>query len=112
MFKFKVLMLAAFVVLSGRIFAQGESAVPFLLIGPNSLNTGMGETGTGMVNDASAMFWNPAGLGFQKGAQISITHSPWLPGLGLSDLFYDFLAGKYYMKRLKGTLGMSITYLN
>ena len=112
MFKFKVLMLAAFVVLSGRIFAQGESAVPFLLIGPNSLNTGMGESGTGMVNDASAMFWNPAGLGFQKGAQISITHSPWLPGLGLSDLFYDFLAGKYYMKKLKGTLGMSITYLN
>ena len=72
----------------------------------------MGETGTGMINDASAMFWNPAGLGFQKGAQVSITHSPWLPGLGLSDLFYDFLAGKYYLKKLKGTIGVSITYLN
>jgi hypothetical protein len=112
MFKLKMFVLAVFVVLSGKIFAQGESAVPFLLIGPNSLNSGMGETGTGMVNDASAMFWNPAGLGFQKGTQISITHSPWLPGLGLSDLFYDFLAGKYYMKKLKGTLGVSITYLN
>jgi len=105
-------VLAVFIVLSGRVFAQGESAVPFLLIGPNSLNAGMGETGTGMINDASAMFWNPAGLGFQKGTQVSITHSPWLPGLGLSDLFYDFLAGKYYMKKLKGTLGVSITYLN
>ncbi len=112
MFKFKMFMLTAFVVLSGSIYAQGESAVPFLLIGPNSLNAGMGETGTGMINDASAMFWNPAGLSFQKGSQISITHSPWLPGLGLSDLFYDFLAGKYYMKKLKGTLGVSITYLN
>ncbi|MEO8513181.1 MAG: type IX secretion system outer membrane channel protein PorV [Ignavibacteria bacterium] len=112
MFKLKMFMLGAIVVLSGRIYAQGESAVPFLLIGPNSLNAGMGETGTGMINDASAMFWNPAGLGFQKGAQVSITHSPWLPGLGLSDLFYDFLAGKYYMKKLKGTLGVSITYLN
>lgn len=112
MFKIKMCVLAVFVVLSGRVFAQGESAVPFLLIGPNSLNAGMGETGTGMVNDASAMFWNPAGLGFQKGTQVSITHSPWLPGLGLSDLFYDFLAGKYYMKKLKGTLGVSITYLN
>ena len=112
MFKIKMCVLAVFVVLSGRVFAQGESAVPFLLIGPNSLNAGMGETGTGMINDASAMFWNPAGLGFQKGTQVSITHSPWLPGLGLSDLFYDYLAGKYYMKKLKGTLGVSITYLN
>ena len=112
MFKLKMFVLAAVVVLSGRIFAQGESAVPFLLIGPNSLNAGMGETGTGMINDASAMFWNPAGLGFQKGTQVSITHSPWLPGLGLSDLFYDYLAGKYYMKKLKGTLGVSVTYLN
>jgi hypothetical protein len=105
-------MLAAIVVLSGNAFAQGESAVPFLLIGPNSLNTGMGEIGAGMVNDASAMFWNPAGLGFQTGTEVSITHSPWLPGLGLSDLFYDFLAGKHYIKKLKGTIGASITYLN
>jgi hypothetical protein len=65
-----------------------------------------------MVNDAAAMFWNPAGLAFQKGIEVSITHSPWLPGLGLSDLFYDFLAAKYYLKKLNGTLGVSITYLN
>ncbi|MFI5211281.1 MAG: type IX secretion system outer membrane channel protein PorV [Ignavibacteria bacterium] len=112
MFKLKMCLLAAIVVLSGNVFAQGESAVPFLLIGPNSLNTGMGEIGAGMVNDASAMFWNPAGLGFQTGTEVSITHSPWLPGLGLSDLFYDFLAGKHYIKKLKGTIGASITYLN
>ncbi len=112
MFKLKMCMLIAVVIFSGKVFAQGESAVPFLLIGPNSLNAGMGETGTGLVNDAAAMFWNPAGLGFQKGIQVSITHSPWRPGLGLSDLFYDYLAGKYYLKKLKGTLGVSITYLN
>jgi hypothetical protein len=104
--------LAGIVFLCGKVSAQGESAVPFLLIGPNSLNAGMGETGTGLVNDAAAMFWNPAGLAFQKGIQVSITHSPWLPGLGLSDLFYDFLAAKYHLKKLNGTLGMSITYLN
>lgn len=112
MFKFKMCVLIAIVALSGRLFAQGESAVPFLLIGPNSGNAGMGETGTGLINDASAMFWNPAGLGFQKGIQVTITHSPWLPGLGLSDLFYDYLSGKYYMKKIRGTLGVSITYLN
>jgi hypothetical protein len=112
MFKFKMCVLISLVVLSGKLFAQGESAVPFLLIGPNSRNSGMGETGTGLINDASAMFWNPAGLGFQKGIQVTITHSPWLPGLGLSDLFYDYLSGKYYIKKIKGTIGVSITYLN
>ncbi|MBI4534779.1 MAG: hypothetical protein HY708_00785, partial [Ignavibacteriae bacterium] len=44
--------------------AQGESAVPFLLISPNSRASGIGETGTGSVDDASAIFWNPAALAF------------------------------------------------
>lgn len=112
MMKLKIGILLVVVLSSTRIFAQGESAVPFLLIGPNSRNAGMGETGTGLINDASAMFWNPAGLAFQKGIDVNITHSPWLPGLGLSDLFYDYLSAKYHVKKLKGTFGASITYLN
>jgi hypothetical protein len=110
----KLKLCAAIVLLftAAGIYAQGESAVPFLLIGPNSRNAGMGETGAGLVNDASAMFWNPAGLAFQDGMEVNITHSPWLPGLGLGDLFYDYLSGKYHSKKLKGTFGVSITYLN
>jgi hypothetical protein len=112
MSKLKICILSVIVLMSGRVFAQGESAVPFLLIGPNSRNAAIGETGTGLINDASAMHWNPAGLGFQKGTEISVTHSPWLPGLGLGDLFYDYLSGKYHIKKLNGTIGVSITYLN
>lgn len=112
MTKFKLCVIIFLALASTKIFAQGESAVPFLLIGPNSGNAGMGETGAGLVNDASAMFWNPAGLGFQKGTEVSITHSPWLPGLGLADLFYDYLSGKHYIKKINGTIGISITYLN
>lgn len=112
MLKFKICMLLAFAMITVNVFAQGESAVPFLLIGPNSRNAAMGETGAGLINDASAMFWNPAGLAFQKGIEVSLTHSPWLPGLGLGDLFYDYLSGKYHVKKLNGTIGLSITYLN
>src|SRR5258706_4578418 len=112
MLRLKLGLIAALLVITGNIFAQGESAVPFLLIGPNSGNAGMAETGAGLVNDASAMFWNPAGLSFQKGTEVSITHSPWLPGLGLGDLFYDYLRAKYHVKKLNGTIGISITYLN
>ena len=112
MLKLKICVAVIVTMITCEIYAQGESAVPFLLIGPNSRNSGMGETGAGLINDASAMFWNPAGLAFQKGTEVNITHSPWLPGLNLGDLFYDYLSGKYYMKKLNGTLGVSITYLN
>jgi type IX secretion system protein PorV len=112
LFKLKICIALIVAMIAGETYAQGESAVPFLLIGPNSRNSGMGETGAGLINDASAMFWNPAGLAFQKGTEVNITHSPWLPGLNLGDLFYDYLSGKYYMKKLNGTLGVSITYLN
>jgi hypothetical protein len=67
-----------------------STGVPFLLIGPNSRFAAMGETGTAISDDATAMHWNPSGLAYQTtGTEINFTHSPWLAGLGLSDLFYD-----------------------
>lgn len=90
-----------------------STGVPFLLIGPNSRMSGMGETGTAFADDATAMHWNPSGLAFQQtGTEINFTHSPWLPGLGLSDLFYDYLAARQYIKSINGTVGASLTYLN
>ncbi len=90
-----------------------STGVPFLLIGPNSRFAGMGETGTAIADDATAMHWNPSGLAFQTtGTEVNFTHSPWLAGLGLSDLFYDYLAAKKYVKQLNGTVGFDFTYLN
>ena len=98
--------------LDRKVYAQGESAVPFLLIAPNARADGMGEAGAGLSEDVSAVFWNPAGLAFLKGQEVSLTHSPWLPQLGLSDLFYDFAAYRLYLPELLGTISASITYLN
>ena len=90
-----------------------STGVPFLLIGPNSRFSGMGETGTAIADDATAMHWNPSGLAFQtEKTEVNLTHSPWLAGLGLSDLFYDYLAAKKHIKALDGTVGASLTYLN
>lgn len=90
------------------------TGVPFLLIGPNSRFAAMGETGTAIADDATAMHWNPSGLAFQQDdkTEINFTHSPWLAGLNISDLFYDYLAAKRYFKSLRGTLGIDLTYLN
>ncbi|MBK6770559.1 MAG: type IX secretion system outer membrane channel protein PorV [Ignavibacteria bacterium] len=93
--------------------STNSTGVPFLLIGPNSRFGGMGETGTAISDDATAMHWNPSGLAYQKiGTEVNFTHSPWLAGLNLGDLFYDYIAGKKYIKSINGTVGASLTYLN
>jgi len=97
------------------IYAQNtvSTGVPFLLIGPNSRFAAMGETGTAIADDATAMHWNPSGLAFQTtNTEVNFTHSPWLAGLGLSDLFYDYLAARKHFKQLNGTIGFDFTYLN
>jgi hypothetical protein len=71
----------------------------------------MGETGTGLADDASAIFWNPGGLAFQSGQEVSLTHTNWLPAFQQSDLFYDYLNYRLNMPEI-GTFGASVTYLN
>jgi hypothetical protein len=107
-----MMFLSLAVIIPQTLRAQGESAVPFLLISPNSRSSGIGEAGTGTVDDASAIFWNPAALAFLKGQEISITHANWLPQFHQSDLFYDYLNYRQDIDDFGGTIGASVTYLN
>jgi hypothetical protein len=109
---FYALLLTALAFAPSVLFAQGESAVPFLLISPNSRASSMGEAGAAIADDASAIYWNPAGLAFQDGGQASITHSKWLPQFNQSDLFYDFFTASNHFESLGGTVAASVTYLN
>lgn len=93
------------------IFAQGEAAVPFLLLAPDSRFSGLGESGSGLADNSAAIFWNPAGIAFLSGTELSITHSNWLPQFNL-DLFYDFLTYRGYFPELNGSITSSITYMN
>jgi hypothetical protein len=86
------------------------TAVPFLQIEPDSRAAGMGMTGVAVADNASALFWNPAGLAGQQGAEVTFTHAPWLPNLG-ADLFFEYLAGKYALPGV-GTFAGHITFLN
>ena len=93
------------------INAQISTAVPFLLIAPDSRAGGMGETGGGLADNGAAIFWNPAGLAFLRGSEIQITHSNWLPQFHL-DLFYDYATYRTYLDDLDGAIFASITYMN
>jgi len=94
-----------------KSFAQGEAAVPFLLLAPDSRFGALGESGTGLADNSAAIFWNPAGIAFLTGTEVTITHSNWLPQFNL-DLFYDYLTFRSYIDDLKGNVTASVTYMN
>lgn len=113
--KVKNLTLVAFTVLALAFAVEtkaqvGITAVPFLQIEPDTRTAGMGNAGVAIADNASAVFWNPAGLAFQTGNEVSITHANWLPQFDVG-LFYDYLVGKYEIDGI-GVVGGHITFLN
>ena len=91
---------------SGQV---GGAAVVFLKIEPDSRAAGMGNAGVALADNASASFWNPAGLAFQEGTELGLTHSNWLPEFN-AGLFYEYLMAKKSFPGW-GTFGAHITYL-
>ena len=71
------------------------TAVPFLLICPDSRAGGMGEAGAAMPNDVNAMHWNLAKAPFnEKKGALSISYTPWLRVL-VPDISLSYLCGYY-----------------
>ncbi|MFN0200347.1 MAG: type IX secretion system outer membrane channel protein PorV [Bacteroidia bacterium] len=107
---------------SSSIYAQANAlgqyktittAVPFLLIAPDSRCGAMGETGVASTNDANAMHWNPSMLAFYPGtAGVGLTYSPWLRGLNIQDINLAYLSGYYNLGERGGVLGASLRYFS
>ncbi len=70
------------------------TAVPFLLIAPDSRATGMGDIGVATSPDANSLHWNPAKLAFvEEDFGVSFSYSPWLRRLGINDINLIYLTG-------------------
>lgn len=107
-----IIMAALFTAaVSPLIASPSEAGVIFLTISPGARPTGMGDSFAGIADDATATWWNPAGLGRQSGRELTFMHANWLPGFNLNDMYYDFLAYKQEIPGL-GTIGGNITYLH
>ena len=110
----KKLLMLLLVLIIGTFAAEGyavsEAGVLFLMISPGARAAGMGEAFVAIADDATAVFWNPAGLAFQTGGEITAMHSNWLPQLA-SDLYYDFLAYRQEIEGV-GVIGANVVYLN
>lgn len=82
------------------------TAAPFLEIGIGARAVAMGGAFVATANDASALYWNPAGVGRLSRPELIFVHTDWL-----ADVNFDFAGAVLPMGRL-GTLGASITSLN
>ena len=69
------------------------TAVPFLLIGPDSRSGAMGDVGVATSPDAYSLHWNPAKLAFiESDIGMSVSYVPWLRAL-VPDINLSYIGG-------------------
>jgi len=85
------------------------TAVPFLLISPDSRSGAMGEAGVALSPDANSQHWNASKLAFaEEEMEFALSYSPWLRQL-VDDMNMAYLAG--YKKLTKtSAVGASLRY--
>ncbi|MFA6438787.1 MAG: PorV/PorQ family protein [Bacteriovoracaceae bacterium] len=89
-----------------NVSKKGTTAAPFLSIGQGARGLSMGGAFVAIVDDPSAMYWNPAGIAdITKGAFVA-DHTQWL-----ADIQYNYVAAAISLGDI-GTLGVSFTASN
>ncbi len=79
--------------LDGASLNTITTAVPFLLISPDSRAGGMGDVGVATTPDANSLHWNPAKFSFvEDEVGFAVSYVPWLREL-VPDINLSYLAG-------------------
>ncbi|UCH83953.1 MAG: PorV/PorQ family protein [Candidatus Latescibacterota bacterium] len=85
----------------------GTYSLQFLKIGPSSRPSGMGNAFTALADDASATYWNPAGMVDVTNTAIMLEHTFWP-----ADIALDYASVVFTMPFLPGTWGASARALS
>lgn len=83
----------------------GTSGAQFLKIPVGARAAAMGGAFTGAAGDASALFWNPAGIVQLRGGEVFAAHTPWWASTRLSN------AAAAYTIEGVGSFGLSLSLL-
>jgi hypothetical protein len=87
------------------------TAVPFLLIAPDSKAGAMGDVGVATTPDANSMHWNPAKLAFtSEDMGATMSYVPWLRAL-VPDINLSYLAG-YKKLNNDQVIGLELRYFS
>jgi hypothetical protein len=83
-------------------YRVGTTAMNMLEVGYGSAGIAMGDAYVASAEDASSMYWNPAGLAFMRQSEANLTMQPWLVGINTS-----YFSGGVVIPGV-GTLGASL----
>ncbi|MBV6421261.1 MAG: hypothetical protein DAHOPDDO_02536 [Ignavibacteriaceae bacterium] len=81
----------------------GISTAQFLKIGVGGRAAALGESFIAISDDASALYWNPAGLAQFNKNQLIISHNIWV-----ADINHDFIGAVYHLDS-ENSFGASLT---
>lgn len=84
----------------------GISTAQFLKIGVGGRASAMGDAFVAIADDASALYWNPAGIVHSKSNEILISHNEWVV-----DIKHQFIGGIYHLSP-NDVVGLSFTTLH
>ncbi|MBD3370436.1 PorV/PorQ family protein [Candidatus Fermentibacteria bacterium] len=106
-----VVTLIALLNLTG-VSLGSNAAVIWMNITPGARPNGMGEAFVALSDDATASYWNPAGLAFvdRENHEVTFQHSPWLRQLA-DDLYFEYLGYAGYLEGWGG-VGGNITFMS
>jgi len=102
---FFLFLLLATEALPQTMTKTGTTAAQFLKIGVSPRSIGMGGAFAAISNDASAMYWNPAGLSRMQSGEAMFNHVEWL-----ADIKYEY-AGVVLDLRDLGAIGANVSVL-
>ncbi len=91
--------------LAQGVSKTGTTAATFLSVGQGSRAIAMGGAYVAVANDASALYWNPAGSARLSSPEFLFCHNEWL-----ADMSFDYVASAIPVG--PGVLGLSGTFLS
>ena len=111
MFKFIRILLPLLILMSGNVYGQnfvenvskvGISAAPFLSIPVGTRANSLGGAFVAVADDASSLYWNPAGISRLSSNEFLVTHTQWIGNIN-----HDF-GGIVFSMGSGGAIGLSI----
>jgi hypothetical protein len=95
-----ILLIIITLIISVPLHAAGlkkiaQSGMQWLSIPLGARAAAMGGTYTAVANDASSIFWNPAGVAFTKGGNLFLTQTKWIADINVNAGAFSYDAGQW-----------------